>query len=109
MVYITLLYSLYVPDWEYQIQGPGSTINTFLVCSDFLSLGHLDCILFYEILLIIYFIQVKCGVRGDTGPACNAVGMIDRKIMGIKHLYRRPVYGRMKVCIYAAIIIILLS
>ncbi|KAJ8530070.1 hypothetical protein K7X08_036905 [Anisodus acutangulus] len=25
--------------------------------------------------------SVKCGVRGDTGPACNAVGMIHRKIL----------------------------
>lgn len=43
--------------------------------------------------------QVKCGVRGDTGPACNVVGMIDRKILGIQHLYKRPVYERTKVCI----------
>ena len=41
--------------------------------------------------------QVKCGVRGDTSPACNAVGMIDRKILGIQHLYGRPVYARSKV------------
>ena len=41
---------------------------------------------------------VKCGVRGDTGPAYNAVGMIDRKILGIQYLYRRPVYARTKQC-----------
>ena len=41
--------------------------------------------------------KVKCGVRGDTGPACNAVGMIDRKILGIGHLYTRPVYARTEV------------
>ncbi|KAJ6705228.1 hypothetical protein OIU79_010019 [Salix purpurea] len=41
---------------------------------------------------------VKCGVRGTTGPACNAVGMIDRTILGIHHLYRRPVYARTKTC-----------
>ena len=41
--------------------------------------------------------KVKCGVRGDTGPACNAVGMIDRKILGIQHLYKRPVYARTQV------------
>jgi len=40
---------------------------------------------------------VKCGVRGDSGPACNAVGMIDRKILGIQHLYERAIYGRSKV------------
>ncbi|KAL6528087.1 hypothetical protein OROHE_015037 [Orobanche hederae] len=38
--------------------------------------------------------EVKCGVRGDTGPACNAVGMIDRMILGVNHLYRRPIYAR---------------
>ncbi|ONM54307.1 hypothetical protein ZEAMMB73_Zm00001d020125 [Zea mays] len=41
---------------------------------------------------------VKCGVRGDTSPGCNAVGMIDRKILGIQHLYGRPVYARSKQC-----------
>ncbi|XP_039125014.1 heparan-alpha-glucosaminide N-acetyltransferase isoform X1 [Dioscorea cayenensis subsp. rotundata] len=69
--YTILLYGLYVPDWEYQIQGESSALKTF---------------------------SVKCGVRGDTGPGCNAVGMIDRKIMGIQHLYRRPVYERTQEC-----------
>ncbi|KAL0336580.1 UNVERIFIED_CONTAM: hypothetical protein Sradi_4869900, partial [Sesamum radiatum] len=40
---------------------------------------------------------VKCGVHGDTGPACNAAGMIDRMILGVQHLYRRPIYARTKV------------
>ncbi|KAL6554558.1 hypothetical protein OROHE_007581 [Orobanche hederae] len=38
--------------------------------------------------------MVKCGVRGDTGPACNATGMIDRMILGVNHLYRKPKYAR---------------
>uniref|UniRef100_A0A804LQC0 Auxin-responsive protein n=2 Tax=Zea mays TaxID=4577 RepID=A0A804LQC0_MAIZE len=42
--------------------------------------------------------EVKCGVRGDTSPGCNAVGMIDRKVLGIQHLYGRPVYARSKQC-----------
>ncbi|KAL5700478.1 heparan-alpha-glucosaminide N-acetyltransferase [Ranunculus cassubicifolius] len=41
---------------------------------------------------------VKCGVRGDTGPACNAVGMIDRALLGIRHLYKRPIYSRTVQC-----------
>ncbi|CAK7335993.1 unnamed protein product [Dovyalis caffra] len=41
---------------------------------------------------------VKCGVRGDTGPACNAVGMIDRTVLGIQHLYRKPIYARTNPC-----------
>ncbi|XP_047171951.1 heparan-alpha-glucosaminide N-acetyltransferase [Vigna umbellata] len=71
-VYLCLLYGLYVPDWEYQIQTePSSEPKTF---------------------------SVKCGVRGDTGPACNAVGMIDRTLFGIQHLYRRPIYARTPEC-----------
>ncbi|KAJ8504953.1 hypothetical protein OPV22_005839 [Ensete ventricosum] len=70
-IYLVLLYGLYVPDWEYQIAVAGSKPKSF---------------------------SVKCGVRGDTGPACNAVGMIDRQVLGIQHLYRRPVYERTKQC-----------
>lgn len=70
--YLCLLYGLYVPDWEYQISTePSAVPKTF---------------------------SVKCGVRGDTGPACNVVGMIDRTILGIQHLYRRPIYARMPEC-----------
>ncbi|RRT58649.1 hypothetical protein B296_00010729 [Ensete ventricosum] len=71
ITYMVLLYGSYVPDWEYEIPGPGSTPKN---------------------------LSVKCGVRGDTGPACNAVGMIDRQIFGIGHLHRRPVYERTKQC-----------
>lgn len=42
-------------------------------------------------------LQVKCGVRADTGPACNAVGMIDRAVLGIERLYRKPIYARTEV------------
>lgn len=50
--------------------------------------------------------KVKCGVWGDTGPACNAVGMIDRKIFGIQHLYRRPVYARTEVVFLAEMLLV---
>ncbi|WRX09130.1 Heparan-alpha-glucosaminide N-acetyltransferase [Theobroma cacao] len=85
IIYISLLYGLYVPDWEYQIPvaTSSSAPKFFSVSSSFL--------------LKISF-KVKCGVRGDTGPACNVVGMIDRKILGIKHLYRKPVFERTKQC-----------
>ncbi|KAL0658320.1 hypothetical protein Bca4012_078905 [Brassica carinata] len=43
-------------------------------------------------------VKVKCGVRGNTGPGCNAVGMLDRMLLGIHHLYRKPVYARTKQC-----------
>ncbi|XP_010523186.2 PREDICTED: heparan-alpha-glucosaminide N-acetyltransferase [Tarenaya hassleriana] len=68
-VYLFLLYGQHVPDWEYRVSSEDSA--SFLV---------------------------KCGVRGDTGPACNAVGMIDRTLMGIRHLYRKPIYSRTKNC-----------
>lgn len=71
-MHMAFLYGLYVPDWEYQVpSGSTSAMTTF---------------------------TVKCGVRGDTGPACNAVGMIDRTILGIQHLYKRPIYSRTKLC-----------
>ncbi|KAK4740007.1 hypothetical protein R3W88_003704 [Solanum pinnatisectum] len=49
VIYLSLFYGLYVPDWEYQISSSKTEI-----------------------------FSVKCGVRGDTGPA--------------------PIYGRLKEC-----------
>ncbi|XP_015167289.1 heparan-alpha-glucosaminide N-acetyltransferase-like [Solanum tuberosum] len=59
VVYMTTLYGLYVPDWNF---------------------------------------QVKCGMRGHLGPACNAVGYVDRQVWGINHLYNQPVWARSKAC-----------
>ncbi|KAL5538620.1 hypothetical protein UlMin_042838 [Ulmus minor] len=73
-IYLALLYGLKVPDWEYHIPIENSTSPASTL------------------------FLVKCGVRGDTGPACNAVGMIDRKILGLQHLYRKPVYARSEQC-----------
>jgi heparan-alpha-glucosaminide N-acetyltransferase len=107
IAYSILLYGMYVPDWEYQIPGPGSssTEKSFSVSA------NCHCILLYvsphkfstqdgtsaDVHAAFGIRQVKCGVRGDTGPACNAVGMVDRTVLGIDHLYRRPVYARTKV------------
>ncbi|ONH94083.1 hypothetical protein PRUPE_8G269300 [Prunus persica] len=41
---------------------------------------------------------VYCGVRGSLEPPCNAVGFIDRVILGEHHLYQHPVYRRTKEC-----------
>ncbi|CAJ2668838.1 heparan-alpha-glucosaminide N-acetyltransferase isoform X2 [Trifolium pratense] len=72
VIYLFLLYGMYVPDWEYEVPTePSSEPMIF---------------------------SVKCGVRGNTGPACNVVGMIDRSLLGIQHLYRRPIYARMPEC-----------
>ncbi|XBI55029.1 hypothetical protein VPH35_036929 [Triticum aestivum] len=42
--------------------------------------------------------MVRCGVRGDTRPARNAVGMVNITILETDHLYRRRIYGRTKEC-----------
>ncbi|PIA42570.1 hypothetical protein AQUCO_02000190v1 [Aquilegia coerulea] len=76
VVHTSLLYGLHVPSWEYQIQS-GNTSSA--------AAGKT-------------IIRVNCGVRGDTGPACNAVGMIDHMILGTQHMYARPIYSRTKQC-----------
>ncbi|KAM0940144.1 putative heparan-alpha-glucosaminide N-acetyltransferase [Dioscorea sansibarensis] len=44
--------------------------------------------------------MVQCGVRGHLGPACNAVGYIDRQVWGINRVYTQPVWRRSKDCSY---------
>lgn len=39
-------------------------------------------------------------MRGDLGPGCNSAGMIDRYIVGVDHLYSKPVYRNLKVITY---------
>ncbi|KAK4852759.1 hypothetical protein QYF36_026863 [Acer negundo] len=56
--------------------------------------------------LIIYFptspdiilLMVTCGVRGKLDPPCNAVGYIDRQVLGINHIYHHPAWRRSKAC-----------
>ncbi|KAK4343055.1 hypothetical protein RND71_038871 [Anisodus tanguticus] len=69
-VYMTTLYGLYVPDWNFLVH--------------------------YEDRSDRY--TVKCGMRGHLGPACNAVGYVDRQVWGINHLYKFPVWARSKAC-----------
>ncbi|GLJ08977.1 hypothetical protein SUGI_0099540 [Cryptomeria japonica] len=73
IVYFATLYGLYVPDWHYTLHDEDSPHNGKLF-------------------------TVKCGVRGHLGPACNAVGYVDRQVWGINHLYRRPAWRRSKAC-----------
>ncbi|XP_057962814.1 uncharacterized protein LOC131154213 isoform X1 [Malania oleifera] len=42
--------------------------------------------------------QVACNVRGKLDPPCNAVGYIDREVLGINHIYQHPAWKRSKVC-----------
>ncbi|KAK9165088.1 hypothetical protein Scep_000279 [Stephania cephalantha] len=76
-IYLGLLYGLYVPDWQFR--APDSTSSSLL------DNDHI-------------FYKVKCGVRGDLGPACNSARMIDRRILGLNHLYRMPAYKNLEVC-----------
>ncbi|KAH6806022.1 heparan-alpha-glucosaminide N-acetyltransferase-like protein [Perilla frutescens var. frutescens] len=45
---------------------------------------------------------VKCGMRGHLGPACNAVGYVDRQVWGINHLYSDPVWKRLRACTFSS-------
>ncbi|KAI4301759.1 hypothetical protein L6164_035006 [Bauhinia variegata] len=73
IVYMALLYGLYVPDWKFTVHNPDSINNgkTFLVA---------------------------CGVRGKLDPPCNAVGYIDREVLGINHMYKSPAWRRSEAC-----------
>ncbi|KAJ0088687.1 hypothetical protein Patl1_32217 [Pistacia atlantica] len=70
LVYMITTYSLYVPDWGFVVH-PNHEAKRY---------------------------TVKCGMRGHLGPACNAVGYVDREVWGINHLYSSPVWSRLKAC-----------
>lgn len=38
-------------------------------------------------------------MRGKLDPPCNAVGYVDRKVLGLNHMYPHPAWKRAKVCI----------
>ncbi|KAF8013440.1 hypothetical protein BT93_I1326 [Corymbia citriodora subsp. variegata] len=75
VIYVALSYGLYVPDWQFEVTSSSDAL--------------LDASTLYS---------VKCSVRGDLGPACNAAGMIDRYVIGNNHLYAKPVYRNLKDC-----------
>ncbi|XP_050234521.1 uncharacterized protein LOC126682798 [Mercurialis annua] len=76
-IYLGLLYGIYVPDWEFEVSNTASSVLPTNGSSVYL---------------------VKCSVRGDLGPACNSAAMIDRYILGIDHLYTKPVHRNLKEC-----------
>lgn len=77
-IYVGLLFGLYVPNWEFAVPSSNSTLSSPTYGVEINS--------------------VQCGVRGSLGPPCNAVGLIDRILLGEKHLYQNPVYKRTKEC-----------
>ncbi|XP_076885197.1 uncharacterized protein LOC143534643 isoform X2 [Bidens hawaiensis] len=77
VLYMVLLYGLYVPDWEFEVVNGNSSLSV--------PNGTETQV-------------VHCGVRGSLEPPCNAVGLIDRFLLGESHLYQRPVYKRTEEC-----------
>ncbi|XP_028118946.1 uncharacterized protein LOC114316488 [Camellia sinensis] len=76
VVYFGLSYGLYVPDWKFELLSSTSmppTNGSFVY-------------------------TVTCSTRGDHGPACNAAAMIDRCVLGLNHLYTKPVCKNLKEC-----------
>lgn len=73
VVYLAALYGTYVPDWQFTVHNKDS----------------------------IYYgksFTVACGERGKLNPPCNAVGYIDRKVLGLSHMYHRPAWRRSEAC-----------
>ncbi|KAM3407433.1 hypothetical protein ACQJBY_001067 [Aegilops geniculata] len=75
-LYIGLVFGLYVPNWEFKVQTSSSTFSN--PSND------------------VGFKTIQCGLRGSLGPPCNAVGFVDRVLLGESHLYKNPVYKRTK-------------
>ncbi|XP_054802864.1 uncharacterized protein LOC129306343 isoform X2 [Prosopis cineraria] len=73
IVYMALLYGIYVAEWKFIVQNPDSIYHGKTL-------------------------TVVCGVRGKLDPPCNAVGYIDRKVLGINHMYKRPAWRRSEAC-----------
>nr|XP_048321201.1 heparan-alpha-glucosaminide N-acetyltransferase-like [Ziziphus jujuba var. spinosa] len=74
LIYMITTFSLYVPDWSFVIYHKDKPER----------------------------LTVKCGMRGHLGPACNAVGYVDRQVWGINHLYNQPVWRRLKACTFSS-------
>ncbi|KAG9440987.1 hypothetical protein H6P81_016841 [Aristolochia fimbriata] len=75
LIYMVTTFVLYVPDWSFVFRDDDGNAKR---------------------------LTVKCGMRGHLGPACNAVGYIDRQVWGINHLYSQPVWIRSKACTEAS-------
>ncbi|XP_020595611.1 heparan-alpha-glucosaminide N-acetyltransferase [Phalaenopsis equestris] len=75
VIYLTTIYATYVPDWQFTVHNTNSVDNGKVF-------------------------TVVCGTRGRLDPPCNAVGYIDRQVLGINHMYQRPAWKRSKACTY---------
>ncbi|XP_052191427.1 uncharacterized protein LOC127800700 [Diospyros lotus] len=86
--YMSLLYGLYVPDWNYDVLSTNLSSST----------SKYEFGTQIELNLPVDSMRVHCEMRGSLLPPCNAVGLVDRFVLGVQHLYQRPVYRRMKEC-----------
>ncbi|GKU89956.1 hypothetical protein SLEP1_g4024 [Rubroshorea leprosula] len=68
IVYSAFMYGIYVPDWHFTIHNKDSAD----------------------------YGKVTCRVRGKLDPPCNAVGLIDRSVLGINQMYQHPTWRRSK-------------
>ncbi|KAI3496204.1 hypothetical protein L1887_38559 [Cichorium endivia] len=73
IVYMGVIYGTYVPSWQFTVQNTDS--------ADY---GKI--------------LTVTCDVRGKLDPPCNAVGYVDRQVLGINHMYPHPAWKRSKAC-----------
>ncbi|KAJ6757142.1 HEPARAN-ALPHA-GLUCOSAMINIDE N-ACETYLTRANSFERASE-LIKE PROTEIN (DUF1624) [Salix koriyanagi] len=73
VIYMAAIYGTYVPNWQFTVQDRDS--------ADY---GKV--------------FTVECAVRGNLDPPCNAVGFIDRKTLGINHMYQHPAWKRSEAC-----------
>ncbi|XP_038717000.1 heparan-alpha-glucosaminide N-acetyltransferase [Tripterygium wilfordii] len=73
VIYLVTLYMTYVPDWQFTVHNKDSPDDGKVF-------------------------NVVCGVRGKLDPPCNAVGYIDREVLGINHMYHHPAWRRSKAC-----------
>ncbi|KAL3849717.1 hypothetical protein ACJIZ3_011599 [Penstemon smallii] len=72
---MVLLYGLYVENWAFDVSSLSFSTSSGANTQ-----------------------TVHCGLRGSLEPPCNAVGFIDRILLGEQHLYQHPVYIRTKEC-----------
>ncbi|XP_058740306.1 uncharacterized protein LOC131612553 [Vicia villosa] len=75
LIYMITTFTLYVPDWSFVDHIIGDEPKRY---------------------------TVKCGVRGHLGPGCNAVGYVDRQVLGVNHFYSHRVWRKLKECTFNA-------
>nr|GEU38631.1 heparan-alpha-glucosaminide N-acetyltransferase isoform X1 [Tanacetum cinerariifolium] len=73
MVYLAVIYGTFVPSWQFTVDNTNSPDHGKIF-------------------------TVTCDVRGKLDPPCNAVGYIDRQVLGINHMYAHPEWKRYKAC-----------